>query len=405
MRFKEFINDSSWVVKSLSELSVGKENLVRGPFGGSLKKEDFTQEGYKVYEQKNAIYADDSLGTYYIDDDKFSKLKRFEVVDGDLIVSCSGTIGKVFRIKYDSPKGIINQALLKIRLTSGNKEFFEHYFKSHNIQKKIIVSQGGAIKNIVGMETLRNIKFIMPRYSEQAVISRFFTKLDQRIEKQQQLIDKYKELKKGYLQKLFPKKGKSLPELRFNCINRSELLQSINLNDVMYVPNNVIVTKPSLENIVRVRLNLNGLSRIKHDSTLDLYATKYYYRYKGQFIYGKQNIFNGCFAIVSEEFDNSYSSGDVPSLNIKEDFDSNFVYFYFSRKTFYKTLERYANGSGSKRLHEADLLKVNCSFPRLQEQIIIANFFANISQCIDENMCLLSLYKIQKKHYLNMMLI
>ena len=78
------------------------QGLVRGPFGGSLKKEYFVQAGYKVYEQRNAIYKEIRVGNYYIDKKKYDELIRFSVKHGDFIVSCSGTIGKIYQIRAGS---------------------------------------------------------------------------------------------------------------------------------------------------------------------------------------------------------------------------------------------------------------------------------------------------------------
>lgn len=104
-----------WDLLGLAELCV-PDGLVRGPFGGALKKEFFVASGHKVYEQRNAIYRDVRIGNYYIDDAKFRELKRFEVKENDFIVSCSGTIGRIFQIPRNAPKGVINQALLKMVL-------------------------------------------------------------------------------------------------------------------------------------------------------------------------------------------------------------------------------------------------------------------------------------------------
>ena len=46
--------EPSWELAPLKEFC----SFVRGPFGGSLKKEIFVKEGYRVYEQKNAIRND-----------------------------------------------------------------------------------------------------------------------------------------------------------------------------------------------------------------------------------------------------------------------------------------------------------------------------------------------------------
>jgi len=110
LRFPEFVEEGEWKEKTLDDTC----KLVRGPFGGSLKKEIFVKDGYAVYEQSHAIYSDFSFFRYQIDDEKFSELKRFTVNSGDLIMSCSGTMGKFAMIPKDYEKGVINQALLKL---------------------------------------------------------------------------------------------------------------------------------------------------------------------------------------------------------------------------------------------------------------------------------------------------
>ena len=194
-----------WGIKNLSDLCA-KDGLVRGPFGGSIKKEFFVEDGIKVYEQKNAIYRDIQLGTYFIDYRKFSELKRFEVFSGDFIISCSGTIGRVYQIPENAPKGIINQALLKITLNSNiifDKYFF-YYFEWEDFQKKIVDStQGGAMKNLVGMNEFRNTLVALPASKdEQYAIAQVFMNMDSEIEALEQERDKYKQLKVGLMQQL-----------------------------------------------------------------------------------------------------------------------------------------------------------------------------------------------------------
>ena len=68
--------------------------MVRGPFGGNFKKENFIKNGYAVYEQQHAISNKFNF-RYFIDKNKFNSMKRFSVKANDLIMSCSGTMGKV----------------------------------------------------------------------------------------------------------------------------------------------------------------------------------------------------------------------------------------------------------------------------------------------------------------------
>jgi len=142
----------------------------RGPFGSTIKKSFFVEQGYKVYEQKNAIYKDKSLGSYFIDENKYKELEGFSVKGGDYIVSCSGTIGKIYRLPLNAHKGVINQALLRLRLDEKklNEKYFLYLFESEPFQKKIIVeSRGSAMKNLAGVKELKLIAFILPPLNQQ----------------------------------------------------------------------------------------------------------------------------------------------------------------------------------------------------------------------------------------------
>jgi type I restriction enzyme, S subunit len=93
-----------------------KRAIKRGPFGSALRKEFFKPTGYKVYEQKHAIKNNFEIGSYYIDEKKFNELIDFELKSGDILISCSGTIGKIAIVPENIERGVINQALLKITL-------------------------------------------------------------------------------------------------------------------------------------------------------------------------------------------------------------------------------------------------------------------------------------------------
>lgn len=193
-----------WELMSFEDICIYK-GLVRGPFGGALKKEYFVEEGYKVYEQKNAINKNAQIGKYYINSSKYKELDRFSVRSGDFIVSCSGTIGRIYQIPDNFKPGVINQALLKITLNNEvmYDRFFEHYFEFEKFQKRITDStQGGAMKNLVGMSIIKTTKLPVPTMDEQIKIARVFDDLDQRI---QLIIDEKTELdllKKGLMQQL-----------------------------------------------------------------------------------------------------------------------------------------------------------------------------------------------------------
>mgnify|MGYP002995361073 FL=1 len=143
----------------------------KGPFGSSLTKAMFVPKGkdtYKVYEQKNAIQKDHKLGSYYISTEKYCSLSGFAVHPYDIIVSCSGTIGETYVLPQNIQEGIINQALMLIRLYNREIErFYLLYFDFILKQEAYKESKGTAIKNIPPFDVLKNFFIPIPPKEEQ----------------------------------------------------------------------------------------------------------------------------------------------------------------------------------------------------------------------------------------------
>ena len=151
-------------------VTTDKYSIKRGPFGSSIKKAYFVSTGYKVYEQQHAINDDFSLGEYYIDYEKFNELKAFEVVPNDIIISCSGTVGKVSIAPSWMEPGIINQALLKLSLNQNalTNNYFKILFPAFYMRTETLSElQGTAQKNMVSVDTLKKEPFPLPPLAEQ----------------------------------------------------------------------------------------------------------------------------------------------------------------------------------------------------------------------------------------------
>lgn len=202
---KEYLTPKEgWERKKFGDLC----KLVRGPFGGSLKKEIFVDKGYAVYEQQHAIYKNHDI-RYYIPQDKYLSMKRFAVSYNDLIMSCSGTIGRIYVIPEDAPEGIINQALLKITI---KKDILPNYLAvlmESSYFKEIIASysDGAAIKNIAAVNVLKEIDLLVPPIDEQ---NNILARLDAISEKVKALQDNYdqtinlcNDLKQSLLKSIF----------------------------------------------------------------------------------------------------------------------------------------------------------------------------------------------------------
>lgn len=215
VRFPGF--DGDWEERKFGDLADYK----KGPFGSAITKDMFVQkseESIKVYEQQNAINKDWKLERYFLPKEyALTKLKSFEVHGGDIIVSCAGTIGEIYEIPENADTGIINQALMRVRVDEYcvDKKMFKIVFSNMIDDFTRVHSNGSAIKNIPPFSDLKPMGVLLPSLQEQEKISSYFENLDHLITLHQRKLEKLKEYKKGMLQKMFPKNEEKVPEVRF----------------------------------------------------------------------------------------------------------------------------------------------------------------------------------------------
>lgn len=164
------------------------EGFLRGPFGSALKKSLFVpkaEDTYKVYEQSVVLQEDKTLGEYYISKKYFEEnLSRFEVKSGDFLVSCSGVnYGAIYQLKGEIDKGVINQALLRIRINPQivDENYFLYYFKAY-IVKKITGGTGDStIPNFPPMSVVKEIDIQLPDIDIQRKIGKILAEIDNKI--------------------------------------------------------------------------------------------------------------------------------------------------------------------------------------------------------------------------------
>ena len=195
------IYDGKFDTKTLLEFVLDDKNSIkRGPFGGSLKKEDFVDKGYLVYEQRHAIHNDFGYEKYYITKEKYEDMIGFKVIPGDLLISCSGvTLGRIAEVPEGAKEGIINQALLKLSLNQNvmMNTFFIQQFRGQETQDIVFgFSRGSGIPNMPSMSELKAVKFICPPLELQRQYCDFVHQIDKSklavqksLEKTQQLFD------------------------------------------------------------------------------------------------------------------------------------------------------------------------------------------------------------------------
>lgn len=165
-----------------------EKGFVRGPFGSALKKSLFVPKGedtYKVYEQSVPLEQNKNGGHYYITGEYFRKaLSRFEVKHNDFLVSCSGVnYGAIYHLQEPFEKGVINQALLIIRIddTIVDYNYFKYLFRIV-LSRAITTGTGDStIPNFPAMDVIKNIDVQLPSLDVQKRIGKILNDIDVKI--------------------------------------------------------------------------------------------------------------------------------------------------------------------------------------------------------------------------------
>lgn len=302
-----------------------------------------------------------------------------------VLIAMYGGFNQIGRTGLLTFSATINQALASILPNSiTNSYFLLELLNKHKNDWRRIAASSRKDPNITKKD-IENKNLFFTTKREQKQIENIIFHLSKLISLQQQKNADIINLKKAILDKIFSN-------------SNIQKWRDIRLNKVLSIPVDEPKEVTNIDDIISVKLNTQGISKIPNRSTLKLGSTKYYVRHGGQFIFGKQNFFNGSMAIIPSEYDGKVSSKDVPSLNINKDIVMPyFLWLYLSRPSFYKKTERWATGTGSKRLHIKDLLSLKIYIPNKNEQLRICKLMQSLdTQILKSQKHLKELQSIKK---------
>ncbi|MGL0749715.1 restriction endonuclease subunit S [Secundilactobacillus paracollinoides] len=210
LRFKGFTDP--WEQRKLSEIY----DKIRNAFVGTATPY-YVNQGHFYLESNNVKYGKLNFNNeVYINDDFYQKQKPNWLHTGDLVVVQSGHVGHSAVI----PSELNNTAAHAVIIVAKPKQKIDPYFINDYLQTNIArkqidnITTGNTIKHILA-SAMKMFEVSLPSYEEQRPISNLLAQIDDTITLHQRKLAKLKELKQGYLQKLFPKNGSKFPQLRF----------------------------------------------------------------------------------------------------------------------------------------------------------------------------------------------
>ncbi|MDK9757927.1 restriction endonuclease subunit S [Vibrio sp. D173a] len=142
--------------------------------------------------------------------------KKIKPEFGDILFARYASVGAVRYVETDT-KFLISYscAILKTNNTTYGKYLF-YFFQTKKAQAQFELGINTGSQRNIGIDTLKSLSVALPKPMEQTQIGNYFQKLDTLINQHQQKHDKLSNLKKAMLEKMFPKAGETVPEIRFD---------------------------------------------------------------------------------------------------------------------------------------------------------------------------------------------
>ena len=212
IRFKGFKGE--WEERKLGEI-MNVTSVKR------IHQSDWTNTGIRFLRARDivSIYKNENPSEYlYITKEKYFEYSLIsgKVNTNDLLVTGVGTIGVPLLIKSDDPIYFKDGNIIWFKNENAiNGNFLYYSFVGNRIQGYIKDSAGIGTVGTYTIESGKKTPLYFSTKQEQSQIGTFFQNLDKQITLEQQKHDKLVTLKKAMLEKMFPKEGASVPEIRF----------------------------------------------------------------------------------------------------------------------------------------------------------------------------------------------
>ena len=400
LRFEGFTDD--WEERKLGDYS---ENT----FGGGTPKTGIDEywTGDIPWIQSSDLKKEQLYNVQpskFITDDAVKNSATKLVPKNSIAIVTRVGVGKLALLpfEYATSQDFLSLSNLKV------DKWFGIYSTYTMLQKELNNIQGTSIKGITKPELLKKKMRTPSLIDEQSKIGTLFKQLDDIIALHQSKLDLLKEQKKGFLQKMFPKNGAKVPELRFAGF--ADYWEERKLQEVLRERNN---QQPQSMEYPLVSFTVeNGVTpktdRYEREQLVvgDKSSKKYKVTVLNDIVYNPANLKFG--AISRNKYGNAVFSPIYITFLVNNDVTTpEFIEMFVTRNDFIKRALKYQQGTVYERqsVSPTNLLAMNVYLPGKSEQEKIGSFFQQLDETIALHQRKLDLLKEQKKGYLQKMFV
>ena len=212
IRFKGFTKD--WEQRRFGEITELKS-------ASRVHKDEWTSNGVPFYRSSDVMTAINGTENEkaFISEELYEKLSKVsgKLEEGDILVTGGGSVGNPYIVPDNKPLYTKDADLLWIK----NKGKFHPYFLYEFFFSPTFRNYLGSISHVgtiahYTITQLSDTPIGLPIFEEQKEVGEYFQSLDRLITLHQRKCEQTKKLKKYMLQKMFPRNGAKVPEIRFD---------------------------------------------------------------------------------------------------------------------------------------------------------------------------------------------
>lgn len=354
---------------------------------GKAHEKDISEDGEYIVVNSKFVSTNGLVKKY--SDEMIAPLSKNEIAFVLSDVPNGRAIARTFLVNKDN-KYSLNQRIAGITPHADTNSYFLHSLMNRN-HYFLRFDNGVSQTNLSKKEVEKWVE-LYPIYQEQQKIGSFFKQIDETIALHQRKLDLLKEQKKGYLQKMFPKNGAKVPELRFAGFaddwKERKLLDIADRFDNLRVP----ITASDRKSGDTPYYGANGIQDyvegFTHDGEFILVAedgANDLQNYPVQYVNGKVWVNNHAHVLQGKKTitDNKFLMNSIKNFNI----------------------EPFLVGGGRAKLNADVMMKLNILLPTFDEQEQIGSFFSLLDKTIALHQRKLELLKEQKKGFLQKMFV
>ena len=405
IRFKGFSGE--WIVNNLGEL-IDIRSAAR------VHKKQWTETGVPFFRTSDvvSIYKGQENTKAYISHEVYEGLsdKIGKVAKDDLLITGGGSIGIPYLVPNDEPLYFKDADLLWLKNNKRfNGYFLYTFFFSKPFKKHIkSISHIGTIAHYT-IEQANATPINTCGDEEQTQIGNYFQKLDSLINQHQQQHAKLSNIKKAMLEKMFPKQGETIPEIRFKGFSGE--WESLALGENAIFKKGQGYSKSDLSES-GIPIILYGRLYTKYQTVISQIDTFVKEKSKSLKSIGKEVIVPAS-GESSEDIARGSAvcesgvilGGDLNVIYPNDKINPVFLALMISNGCSHKELVSKAQGKSVVHIRNSDLESLLLAVPDKKEQTAIGNYFQKLDALINQHQQQISKLNNIKQSFLSKMFV